>query len=163
MYESVKTGESTSPGPGGRCGIKKDETKGKGHINCKSQARFFRAGYIKAPGTGDKGLLAHSSPKGPVPVAFPEILRLRLEPGEEVFQGIGAAVRPRVSGCPGSEGSEGSEGCGGALGAALRPGFKGFRRFKRFKGWWYRPSGDEYYMPLRGKRYGIYLCVTTAA
>ena len=111
MYESVKTGESAAPGPGGRRGIQKDETKGKGHINCKSQTRFFRAGHIKAPETGDKGLLAHSSSKDSVPVAFPEILRFRLEPGEEIFQGIGAAVRPRVQ-----------KGCGGGCTAVFEKG-----------------------------------------
>ena len=31
--------------------------------------------------------------------------------------------------------------------AASRPGFRGSRRFRGFRGWWYRPSGDEFYMP----------------
>ena len=37
------------------------------------------------------------------------------------------------------------------------------QRVQRVQRVWYRPSGDEFYMPLRGKRYGICLCVTTAA
>ena len=33
-------------------------------------------------------------------------------------------------------------------------GFKGFKRFKGFRGWWYRPSGDEYY----SRREGAVVC-----
>jgi hypothetical protein len=31
--------------------------------------------------------------------------------------------------------------------AVSQPRFKGFRGFRGFRGWWYRPSGDEFYMP----------------
>lgn len=37
MYESVKTGESTSPGPGGRCGIQKMKPKAKDILTAKAR------------------------------------------------------------------------------------------------------------------------------
>ena len=37
------------------------------------------------------------------------------------------------------------------------------QRVQRVQRVWYRPSGDEFYIPLRGKRYGIYFCVSKAA
>ena len=58
---------------------KKLKPKAKNRI--EEMARPDSSRRIKATGTHHQGLLDPSSPKSPIPVALPEILRLCLEPG----------------------------------------------------------------------------------
>ena len=64
---------------------KKLKPKAKKQNRRNGKARFFHPRRIKATGTHHQGLLDSSSPKSPLSVALPEILRLCLEPGEDIF------------------------------------------------------------------------------
>lgn len=72
---------------------KKIKAEGKKQDGRNGKARFFYAGRIKATGTHHQGLLDSSSPKSPLSVALPEILRLCLEPGEEIFWEVKSPLR----------------------------------------------------------------------
>jgi len=79
------------------------------------------------------------------PLCGPGLMRLSA-------QGLGRLTAAGCVRC--AQGATGlwPEGCGIAFGHACGPGFKGFIRFKGFRGLWYRPAGDEFYMPPYGGR-----------
>lgn len=72
---------------------KKLKPKAKNRIEEMARPDSSTPRRIKATGTDHQGLLDSSSPKSPLSVALPEILRLCLEPGEEIFWEVKSPLR----------------------------------------------------------------------